>query len=207
MSPTLQGYAVYIPPDYDPSRRYPLYVALHGGSSNGNLFLGVVLGNNMDWETYSQHLYDEYTPRWSPDWIVVAPTGFGQMMWRWMGERDVLDVIDDVRRHYSVDDNRVVLGGLSNGGVGSYAIGARHAWRFAAVHAMAGAPSWIQYLGGRVTATERLGSSPTAPGTWRRTSPTQTSATTTAGRTRARCARCSSSSSPGTSRASASSPR
>ncbi len=149
ISTVLQGYAVYLPPDYDPSQTYPLYVALHGGSSNGNLFLGVVLGNNMDWLTYDQHLYDDYTPRWSPDWIVVAPTGFGQIMWRWMGEQDVLDVIDDVQAHYSVDPDRVVLGGLSNGGVGAYAIGARHASRFAVVQAMAGAPSWQQYLGGR----------------------------------------------------------
>ncbi|MEM9864493.1 MAG: extensin family protein [Myxococcota bacterium] len=148
ISPELQGYAVYIPPNYDPERSYPLYIALHGGSSNGNLFLGVVLGNNMDWVTYDEHLYDDYTPRWSPDWIVVAPTGFGQVMWRWMGEQDVLDVMDDVIEHYNVDEDRVVLGGLSNGGVGAYSVGVRHAWRFASVQAMAGAPSWLQYTGG-----------------------------------------------------------
>ena len=155
-SPALQGYAIYIPPDYDPSRRYPLYVALHGGSSNGNLFLGVVLGNNMDWQTYNQHLFDEFTPRWTPDSIVVAPTGFGQIMWRWMGERDVLDVIDDVQKHYSIDPNRIMLGGISNGGVGAYTIGMRHAWRFSLVQAMAGAPSWVQYVGGRPTPIEQL---------------------------------------------------
>jgi len=145
----LQGYAVYLPPNYDPTTPHPLMVVLHGGSSNGNLFLGVVLGRNLPWTEYKQHLWDVFTPRWSPDdWIVVAPDGFGQVMWRWMGERDVLDVIDDVRRSYAVDDDRIVLGGLSNGGVGAYAIGSRHASRFAAVHAMAGAPSWVQYAGG-----------------------------------------------------------
>ncbi|NOY93088.1 MAG: prolyl oligopeptidase family serine peptidase, partial [Deltaproteobacteria bacterium] len=147
ISPALQNYGVYIPPNYDPSRAYPVYIALHGGSSNGNLFLGVVLGNNMDWLTYPEHLYDVYTPRWSPDWIVVAPTGFGQVMWRWMGEQDLLDVLADVERHYHVDADRVVLGGLSNGGVGAYAVGARHASRFSVVQAMSGAPSWLQYLG------------------------------------------------------------
>jgi enterochelin esterase-like enzyme len=155
LSTRLQGYAIYVPPDYDPDKPYPLYVALHGGSSNGNLFLGVVLGNNMPWEKYRDHLYDDYEPRWKPDWIVVAPTGFGQVMWRWMGEQDVLDVIDDVRRHYTVDPDRIVLGGLSNGGVGAYAIGMRHAWRFAAVQAMAGAPSWFQYAGGQPRPEER----------------------------------------------------
>lgn len=148
ISQAVQGYTVYVPPDYDPSRQYPLLIMMHGGSSNGNLFLGVVLGNNMDWLTYSQHLWDDYTPRWSPDWIVVAPDGFGQVLWRWMGEEDVLDVLEDVQRHYSVDPERVVLGGLSNGGLGAYAIGMRHAWRFSMVLAIAGAPSWVQYAGG-----------------------------------------------------------
>lgn len=142
-----QGYAVYLPPGYDPQKRYPLMVVLHGGSSNGNLFLGVVLGNNMNWKTYDQHLWDEYKPRITPDWIVVSPDGFGQVMWRWMGEQDVLDVLDDVHRHYAVDPNRVVLSGLSNGGVGAYSLGARHGWRFSAVQAIAGAPGWRQYSG------------------------------------------------------------
>lgn len=144
-STILQGYAVYLPANYDPSRAYPLYIALHGGSSNGNLFLGVVMGNNMDWETYDQHLWDEYTPRHHPDWIVVAPTGFGQMLWRWMAEQDVMDVVADVQRHYNVDPNQIVLAGLSNGGLGTYAIGTRHAWKFSTIMAMAGAPSWLMY--------------------------------------------------------------
>lgn len=157
ISTVLQGYAIYLPPDYDPSRTYPLYIALHGGSSNGNLFLGVVLGNNMDWLRYDEFVYDDFTPRWTPDWIVVAPTGFGQILWRWMGEQDVLDVIADVQKHYAVDEDRVVLGGLSNGGLGAHAIGTRHASRFSVVQAMAGAPSWTQYLGGmgRLRGAER----------------------------------------------------
>ncbi|MEZ4336145.1 MAG: extensin family protein [Sandaracinaceae bacterium] len=153
-SPQRQGYAIYLPPNYDPNRAYPLMIMLHGGSSNGNLFLGVVLGNNMDWLRYNQFLYDDFTARWTPDWIVVAPDGVGQLIWRWMGEQDVLEVLDDVTRHYRVDPNRVVLGGLSNGGMGAYSIGTRHAWRFSAVQAMAGAPSWIQYAGGRATDVE-----------------------------------------------------
>lgn len=140
-----QGYAIYLPKNYDPKRAYPLMIALHGGSANGNLFLGVVLGNNMNWKEYDQHLWDDFEPKWAPDWIVVAPDGFGQVMWRFMGEQDVLDVIADVQKHHRVDDDRVVLAGLSNGGVGAYSLGMRHAWRFSAVLAIAGAPSWVHY--------------------------------------------------------------
>jgi hypothetical protein len=143
----VQGYTVYVPPDYTPDQSWPLMIVLHGGSSNGNLFLGVVLGNNMNWKEYDKYLWDRYEPRWSPPWIVAAPDGYGQVLWRWMGEQDVLDVIDDISRHYNVDSNRVVLSGLSNGGVGAYAIGSRHASRFSAVQAIAGAPSWLQYSG------------------------------------------------------------
>jgi hypothetical protein len=147
ISTRVQGYTVYIPPDYTPDKSYPLMIVLHGGSSNGNLFLGVVLGNNMNWKEYDFHLWDRYEPRWSPNWIVAAADGYGQVLWRWMGEQDVLDVIDDIQQNYNVDKSRIVLSGLSNGGMGAYAIGTRHAWRFSAVQAMAGAPSWIMYGG------------------------------------------------------------
>jgi pimeloyl-ACP methyl ester carboxylesterase len=140
-----QGYAIYVPKNYDPKRAYPLMLVLHGGSANGNLFLGVVLGNNMNWKEYDKHLWDEFSPKWSPEWIVVAPDGFGQVMWRFMGEQDVLDVIADVQKHYKIDEDRTVLCGLSNGGVGAYSLGMRYAWRFSAVLAIAGAPSWLQY--------------------------------------------------------------
>ena len=154
ISTELQPYSVYVPRSYDGSRPTPLLVVLHGGSSNHSLFLGVVFGNNVPWADYSKNLRTLYAPRHETDWIVVAPNGFGQVMWRWMGEQDVLDVIDDVCRHYNVDRDRIVLNGISNGGVGTYSIGARHAWRFAAVLPMAGAPSWRQYLRVRATPLE-----------------------------------------------------
>src|SRR5690606_27097798 len=55
-----QGYTVYLPPNYDPQRTWPLMLVLHGGSSNGNLFLGVVLGNNMSWKSYPLYLWNDF---------------------------------------------------------------------------------------------------------------------------------------------------
>ncbi|MEZ4339055.1 MAG: alpha/beta hydrolase-fold protein [Sandaracinaceae bacterium] len=154
ISDQLQGYAVYVPPDYDPSRRYPLLIALHGGSSNGNLFAALTLGVRIPWAQYRRNWWVVHQPRELPPWIVVAPNGFGNSMWRYMGERDVLDVLDDVRARYSVDEDRVVLHGLSNGGLGSFNIGTRHAWRFSAVVPLAGAPGWVHYVGGHPAARD-----------------------------------------------------
>lgn len=155
LTPALQGYAVYLPPGYDPAKKWPVVVMLHGGSSNGNLFLGVVLGNNMSWLKYHEYWWNEFEPQWKPNCIVVAPDGFGQVLWRWMGERDVLDVVADVTRNYNVDEDRIALAGISNGGLGTYAIGTRHASQFSVVQAMAGAPSWFQYTGGKPSAAEQ----------------------------------------------------
>jgi predicted esterase len=159
-SEVLQGYGIYVPASYDPARSYPMMIALHGGSANGNLFLGVVLGNNMNWKEYPIHLWDDFPARVAPDFIVVAPDGFGQVMWRFMGEQDVLDVLDDVKKHYHLDEDRVVLSGLSNGGVGAYNMGMRHASRFSVVQAIAGAPSWLQYAGGQIPQAQRLAMEP-----------------------------------------------
>jgi predicted esterase len=155
LSEALQGYGVYVPPDFDPRRRYPVLVALHGGSSNGLLFCGLVLGARVPFAQYRDHWHATLTPRLAPDRIVVCPDGFGNAMWRWMGERDVFDVIDDLARAYPIDRDQIVLGGLSNGGLGSFNVGLRHAWRFAAVVPMAGAPGWMHYLGGVPRGPER----------------------------------------------------
>ncbi len=148
ISTELQGYSIYVPESYDSAKATPLMATLHGGSSNHSLFLGVFFNNNTPWADYSANLLKQYVPRWQTDWLVVAPNGFGQVLWRWEGEQDVLDVLDDVALHYRVDPNRVVLNGVSNGGMGTYSLGARYAWRFVAVLPMAGAPSWRQYLHG-----------------------------------------------------------
>lgn len=155
LSERLAGYAVYVPPGYDPARRYPLLVALHGGSSNGNLFAALALGARVSFTDYRRYWWTVHAPRLAPEWIVIAPDGFGNSMWRYYGERDALDAIADACARYSVDAERVVLFGLSNGGLGSFNIGTRHAWRFSAVVPLAGAPGWSHYTGGAPSERER----------------------------------------------------
>ncbi|MBN1771319.1 MAG: prolyl oligopeptidase family serine peptidase, partial [Deltaproteobacteria bacterium] len=157
LSSKLQGYSIFLGAEFDPAEDHPLAVLLHGGSSNHHLFLNVVLGNNVNWNSYAANLWTEYRPTWDPGpWILAAAHGFGQAMWRWAGEQDVFDLVADVSRVLRVDPDRVFLNGISNGGVGTWTIGFRHAWRFAGVLPMAGAPSWKRYEGSALRPDEEL---------------------------------------------------
>ncbi len=140
-----QMYSIYVPEDYDPEAAEPLVVTLHGGSSNHNVWLALCLGNGIKVDDYWKSHRKRFRAKRHPDGIVVAPDGLGQVRWRWMGEQDVLDVIADVRRNYNIDADKIVLTGLSNGGIGSYTIGLKHAWRFAAVLPLAGVTDWTAH--------------------------------------------------------------
>jgi len=140
-----QLYSAYIPEGYDPARPMPLIVTLHGGSSNHNVWLALNLGNDISVADYWDNFRTEYRARRHPAAIVVAPDGLGQVRWRWAGEQDVLDVIDDVSANYNIDPDRVVLTGLSNGAIGAYTVGLKHASRFASVLPLAGVTDWLTH--------------------------------------------------------------
>lgn len=144
-STEIQPYSVYVPSGYDPAHPRPMLVGLHGGASNHALYLGVALGNGIPWNQYRTRHRDLFLPKWQTESFVVAVEGMGHAMYRWMAERDVHDVIKDVSTHYAIDQDRITINGLSNGGVGCYGIGSRNAWRFNAVVCASSSPSWILY--------------------------------------------------------------
>ena len=141
------AYSVWVPKNYRHDKKYGLVLNLHGGSSTHNLFLGVTLGNwGIPWATYWSVRHDVFTPKLEPDdHFVAAPDGFGQLRWRWMAEDDVRNVVRDIKLHYSIDPKRVALCGLSNGGIGAYAIGTKHASSFSSVFPMAGISDWLKF--------------------------------------------------------------
>lgn len=142
-----QLYSIYVPKKYTDEKPISLVITLHGGTSDHNVWLANCLGHDIAPENYVVNYKTKYEAKRHPQSIVVAPNGFGQIRWRWAGEQDVLDVIEDVTNHYNIDKDKIFLSGLSNGGIGSYTIGLKHASRFAAVLPLAGLTNWIAHSG------------------------------------------------------------
>ncbi len=101
---TLQPYSVCVPPHYDPAKRYPLLVMLHGSGMDDRGFLEVV------------------QPVIPEDCLAIAPSARGTSHYYCPPEAqlDIQEAVADVVCSYSVDEERIVLGGFSMGGYGVY---------------------------------------------------------------------------------------
>jgi phospholipase/carboxylesterase len=103
------GFSMYVPEYYTPDRAWPLVMALHGGSGNGRGFL-------WSWLRDAR----------SGGAILVAPTATGQT-WALMGDDtdtpNLNRIIDQVRERWRIDETRMLLTGMSDGGTFSYVSG------------------------------------------------------------------------------------
>lgn len=106
-------------------QKVPLFIGLHGGGEGvgeGSQIAGL-FGNPL------------------PNGIVVYPTVIKKEATAWNTEREeqyVLAIIEELKRTYNIDTNRVYLAGHSMGGYGTWSIGGRHADLFAAIQPGAG---------------------------------------------------------------------
>ena len=65
--------------------------------------------------------------------IVLHPLGRVENCYRWSGETDVFEAIEDVCRRYNIDRDRIVLRGMSMGASGTWHLGLKHPDRFVAL--------------------------------------------------------------------------
>lgn len=128
-----QPYGLVIPEDYDATKEVPLYVWLHGrGDKN----------TDLHFITERMTKPGQIAP---PGAIVLHPFGRQCVGFKFAGERDVLDAIEDVQQKYKVDPQRIVLIGFSMGGAGAWHIGAHYADRFCAISPGAGFAETARY--------------------------------------------------------------
>jgi predicted esterase len=129
---TDQPYRLYLPASYNGQRPFPLVIAMHGtGGDEATLF---------DDERYAEGALKQAADKHNV--IVASPLGRGITEYRGIGENDVLTVLEEVRRHYRIDTDRVYLTGHSMGGTGATYLALHHPDPFAAVAPLAAAYSF-----------------------------------------------------------------
>lgn len=103
-----------------------LLIFLHGYSPSMNMLLAPKFPLN----------YTEIAEQTGA--YVVAPFGRANTDYQHIGEADVLHVIDEMSERYGIDRQKVVLSGVSMGGLGAWCVGARHADLFNAIVVVCG---------------------------------------------------------------------
>jgi len=111
-------YAVNVPANYDPARRYQMRFQLHGGvggrldnKPRGNGEIGALAGAE---QFYVLPYAWDGEPWWSDDQVLNLGA-----------------IVDAMKRTYNIDENRVVVSGVSDGATGAYYIAMRLTTPFA----------------------------------------------------------------------------
>jgi phospholipase/carboxylesterase len=103
------AWSSYAPEYYTPERAWPLVVALHGGSGNGRAFL-------WSWLRDARSLGA----------ILIAPTAVGGT-WALNGPDadtpNLMAILEEAKERWNIDEGRVLLTGMSDGGTFSYVSG------------------------------------------------------------------------------------
>ena len=134
----IMPYRVYVPTSYKGDRDYPLILALHGNGLTEDYFF-----NGLD----TAKLAEER------GYIVAAPLGYRvdggygrnngsrsveELPKLELSEKDVMHVLDQMKRHYRIDPDRVYVAGHSMGGGGAWYLAPRYPQVWAALASFAG---------------------------------------------------------------------
>lgn len=105
---------VNVPNEYDPAQKWPLRVQLHGG-----------VGRPGPQAAPPGRPVAQHAPNRIPGepQIYIVPSGWaGAQWWDRNQVENIVRVVGDVKRKYNVDESRIYLTGISDGGTGAYYI-------------------------------------------------------------------------------------
>ncbi len=120
-----------VPAGYEPSRRYPLRVSLHGG-------VGRAAPGPHD--AAPRPLSNRIPSARSE--LVLHPRAWADTEWWTAGQvENIVALVERVKRAYNVDESRTYVTGISDGGTGVYFLAMRAATPWAACLPLNGHPS------------------------------------------------------------------
>jgi len=113
-------FSVTIPETYDPARRYQVRIQLHGGVG-GRATNAPVGTGTVGALTGAEQIY-------------VVPYAWADAPW-WSADQvdNLAAIVDRLKRLYNVDENRVVLSGVSDGGTGALFVAMRDTTPYASI--------------------------------------------------------------------------
>jgi predicted esterase len=103
---------ISLPEGYDASKKYPLFIALHGGGENLTEF-------KSNWT--SPKMKKEYIVAYLQSTQVASMTGF-----HWQDDettkKDISKALDIIKQKHLIEEKEILIGGFSSGGYGSMII-------------------------------------------------------------------------------------
>jgi hypothetical protein len=104
------NYWLTIPDTYDPAKKYQVRFQLHGGVMRQE---STLRGDGIVRLAGAEQIY-------------ISPAGWSEAPW-WSDQQvaSLRTILEDVKREYNVDENRVVVSGVSDGGTGAYYVAMR----------------------------------------------------------------------------------
>lgn len=132
-----QPFGLIVPESYDPAKPIRLDVVLHGSSRPTGMselrFIDRFEQTAVTGQPSSTSQAAATGQPASADYIELHPLGRVENCYRWAGETDVFEAIAAVCRNYNIDQERIVLRGMSMGASGTWHLGLKHPGVFVAL--------------------------------------------------------------------------
>jgi predicted peptidase len=124
-------YRILFPKNYDPNKRYPMFIFLHGIGERGN--------DNEQQLRWGSSLFLRDSVRDHYPAFVIFPQCQSTHYWFDASQTETLKkLIEAIVAKHGVDNHRIFIGGLSMGAYGTYAMVAKYPGLFAAAVAISG---------------------------------------------------------------------
>lgn len=129
------AYRMFLPKGYDPAKKYPLVLWLHGaGSVGSDNRKQISQASTLGTHTWTRPENQAKNPA-----FVLAPQSPSGKSWNSPGELDaVLQILAALQKEFSIDPQRLYVAGQSMGGYGTWALIAQRPGMFAAAVPLCG---------------------------------------------------------------------